>query len=407
MLQTQQMFMHYHIEDWYSSSSIANIYKAFDTQQSRSVLVKESLDNKTQKYFKREFQIFASIDHENLINAYDFLCNKYIILELVQGISLKQLLQKNNNLTLVDKVAIAHRISTTISIFHKAGLFHFNVKPHDIFLIKGYGLKFTGLGTGKAFEMLASNISVANSVVDEIAYTSPEQLTENMSIKSSIFSLGVLLYQLFSGTKESPFYAPNLHNCYHKIKEYSPPPLLSIVKTQDQSQKAALRLISEIIEKAIYKDPIQRWQNVEDITEQFLSIYQLILPSFRKSNFSPAESIDNNVQKKLAEIDSSFKLEEPSQENSPHSKSPKKNTQIVTPQKRISRLENIKQQQKEKKKGKWRRFFFFITISLLSSYSLNSNFKTNSVLYKKKQSLQYHNSRQTTKIPQEFYYGQR
>ncbi|MFD1436182.1 Stk1 family PASTA domain-containing Ser/Thr kinase [Kroppenstedtia eburnea] len=185
---------------------MAVVYKARDVLLNRHVAIKvlnESLSNDAEfvKRFSREAQAAASLSHPNVVNVYDVGQENhthYIVMELVEGPTLKEYIQQYSPLTPEEIVSIASQICDALAHAHENQIVHRDVKPHNILLGYNGRAKVTDFGIARA--STSSTITQAGSVMGSVHYFSPEQARGGLiGHKSDIYSLGVVLYEMVTG----------------------------------------------------------------------------------------------------------------------------------------------------------------------------------------------------------------
>ena len=277
-LQPLQMLRHYYIQSKLGSGGMGEVFRALDTKTQQTVAIKSMKFNSSEtsrNRFVREYKFLHSVSHENLIKAYDFFeegTKVYMVLEFVQGESLKEILEQKINIPLVDKVAIANKIARGIEILNTAGIIHRDIKPANIMISRHSGIvKILDLGLGKAVKQ-HTQLTMKNQVIGTAMYLSPEQTEGRVTKTSDIFALGIVMYQLFTGKEESPFHADNPFSCYVQVCSYHPPQISDIIKNSEHDQ--VYKELSRIVAKAMAKSPLQRWEHVKAVADRLEQIHQ-------------------------------------------------------------------------------------------------------------------------------------
>ena len=187
----------YEIIDKIGSGGMANVYKAIDRVLNRYVAVKVlkkefSTDENFVKKFWSEAQSAAGLTHANIVNVYDVAEDRglyYIVMELVEGITLKDYIQKKGKLTAKEVIGITMQVSSAMDAAHS-----------NIIISKEGKVKVTDFGIAKA----TSSNTISTNVMGSVHYTSPEQARGGFSdAKSDIYSLGITMYEMITG--ELPF----------------------------------------------------------------------------------------------------------------------------------------------------------------------------------------------------------
>ena len=187
---------------------MADVYKAVDRVLNRYVAVKVLKrefreDENFVKKFWSEAQSAAGLQHPNIVNVYDVAEDRglyYIVMELVEGITLKDYIQKKGKLTPKEVIGITLQVCAGIESAHSNQIIHRDVKPQNIIISKEGKVKVTDFGIAKA----TSSNTISTNVMGSVHYTSPEQARGGFSdAKSDIYSLGITMYEMITG--ELPF----------------------------------------------------------------------------------------------------------------------------------------------------------------------------------------------------------
>ena len=187
---------------------MADVYKAADRVLNRYVAVKVLKrefreDENFVKKFWSEAQSAAGLQHPNIVNVYDVAEDRglyYIVMELVEGITLKDYIQKKGKLTPKEVIGITLQVCAGIEAAHSNNIIHRDVKPQNIIISKEGKVKVTDFGIAKA----TSSNTISTNVMGSVHYTSPEQARGGFSdAKSDIYSLGITMYEMITG--ELPF----------------------------------------------------------------------------------------------------------------------------------------------------------------------------------------------------------
>lgn len=209
-MQGKKLGGRYEILGRIGGGGMAVVYKAIDSLLNRHVAIKvlnESLSNNSEfiRRFDREAQAAASLSHPNVVNVYDVGRDgytHYIVMELVDGPTLKQHILDNGPLPVDEAVHIAVQICDGLSHAHENKIVHRDIKPHNILIGSNGRVKVTDFGIARA--ATSSTITQTGSVMGSVHYFSPEQARGGVvGEKSDIYSLGIVLYEMLTG--ELPF----------------------------------------------------------------------------------------------------------------------------------------------------------------------------------------------------------
>ena len=198
----------YEIMNRIGTGGMADVYKAVDRVLRRYVAVKvlkrEFREDETfvQK-FRSEAQAAAGLSHPNIVNVYDVAEDRglyYIVMELVEGITLKEYIEKKGKLTPKEVIGITMQVCSGIDSAHSNNIIHRDIKPQNIMISKEGKVKVTDFGIAKA----TSSNTISTNAMGSVHYTSPEQARGGFSdAKSDIYSLGITMYEMITG--ELPF----------------------------------------------------------------------------------------------------------------------------------------------------------------------------------------------------------
>ncbi|MBO4396472.1 MAG: Stk1 family PASTA domain-containing Ser/Thr kinase [Eubacterium sp.] len=195
----------YEILEKVGTGGMADVYRAKDHRLNRSVALKilkteYSEDTKFVSKFRQEAQAVAAITHPNIVSVYDVGEEEgmhYIVMEFVDGITLKRYIEQKGKLKVKEAVGIALQIAAGLDAAHAHNIIHRDIKPQNILISRDGTAKVSDFGIAKA----ASSNTITANAMGSVHYISPEQARGGFSDeKSDIYSLGVTLYEMLSGT---------------------------------------------------------------------------------------------------------------------------------------------------------------------------------------------------------------
>ena len=264
----QKINERYEIVKSIGEGGMANVYLAQDTILERKVAVKVlrgdlSTDDKFIRRFQREAQSVSNLSHQNIVEVYDVGeedGNHYIVMEYIEGKTLKQLLKKRETLTLTEVIDIMTQLTDGIAHAHESYIIHRDIKPQNIMIEDNGLIKITDFGIAQALN--ATQLTQTNSVMGSVHYLPPEQASgKGSTIKSDIYSMGILMYELLTGNV--PFKGDNAVEIALKhMKDKIP----SIRK----QNPAIPQSIENILLKAAAKNPRNRYESARDMHEDFV-----------------------------------------------------------------------------------------------------------------------------------------
>lgn len=194
----------YEIISKIGTGGMSDVYKAKDYKLNRFVAVKvlkaEYAENRNfVAKFRVEAQSAAALMHPNIVNVYDVGDEQginYIVMELVEGITLKHYIEKKLRLSFKEAISIAIQVSMGLETAHENHVIHRDVKPQNIIISKEGKVKVTDFGIARA----ATSDTITSNVMGSVHYTSPEQARGGYSDeKSDIYSLGIVLFEMLTG----------------------------------------------------------------------------------------------------------------------------------------------------------------------------------------------------------------
>ncbi|MBR0173747.1 MAG: Stk1 family PASTA domain-containing Ser/Thr kinase [Lachnospiraceae bacterium] len=194
----------YEVLEKIGTGGMSDVYRAKDEKLSRMVAVKilkqefSENENFVQK-FRTEAQAAAGLMHPNIVNVYDVGDERgiyYIVMELVDGITLKRYIEEKNRLTVKEAVSISIQVAMGLEAAHNNNIIHRDIKPQNIIISKEGKVKVTDFGIAKA----ATSNTITSNVMGSVHYTSPEQARGGYSdAMSDIYSLGVTMFEMLTG----------------------------------------------------------------------------------------------------------------------------------------------------------------------------------------------------------------
>lgn len=195
----------YEVVEKVGTGGMADVYRAMDHRLNRDVAVKilkneYSEDTKFVTKFRQEAQAVACLSHPNVVAVYDVGEEQgmhFIVMEFVEGITLKSYIEKKGKLSVREAVGIGIQIASGLEAAHNSHIIHRDIKPQNILISRDGTAKVTDFGIAKA----ASSNTITASAMGSVHYISPEQARGGFSDeKSDVYSLGVTMYEMLSGT---------------------------------------------------------------------------------------------------------------------------------------------------------------------------------------------------------------
>lgn len=253
----------YEIMEKIGNGGMATVYKALDKILNRYVAIKILRDEFTTdeefiKRFNAEAQSAARLTHPNIVSIYDVGQEYnvyYIVMELIQGKTLKQIIDEDGFLSWKWSINIAIQIASALDMAHKNNIVHRDIKPHNIMITEDGIAKVTDFGIAKAVSN--STITAFGTTLGSVHYFSPEHARGGYTdAKSDLYSLGVVMYEMVTG--KVPFDADTPVSIALKHMQEEPEEPIKVNKNVPYA-------VNQIIMKALKKEPNNRYQNASEM----------------------------------------------------------------------------------------------------------------------------------------------
>jgi len=257
----------YRIEKVIGIGGMAIVFKATDLLMRRLVAVKIlkdeiAGDEPSVKRFINESKAVAMLSHPNIVNIYDVSVRdniKYIVMEFVDGITLKNYMRHREVLNLREIVSYTTQILRALDHAHKKGIIHRDIKPQNIMLLKNGAIKVMDFGIAKLPN--AETVTMTDKAIGTVYYISPEQVSGGqIDSRSDLYATGVMLYEMATGhlpfTAETPVSVALM-----QVNDMAVPP-----RQVNPQIPAGLE---QIILRAMEKEPEDRYQSAEEMLAHF------------------------------------------------------------------------------------------------------------------------------------------
>lgn len=256
----------YELIEKIGSGGMADVYKAKDILLDRIVAVKIlhssfAEDNDFIVRFRHEAQSAGKLSHPNIVGIYDVGCDgdvHYIVMEYVEGETLKQYIQNHPNIPIDTAVRIAIEIGYALEEAHANGIIHCDIKPHNVLLTKTGKVKVTDFGIARAIN--SSTVIDKQSILGSVHYLSPEQAAgDKITAKTDIYSLGIVLYEMlthhlpFEGETAVSIALQHMQGDIPRPTKYNP---------------AISPMLEECLLTALQRDPDKRYDTVSDFISE-------------------------------------------------------------------------------------------------------------------------------------------
>ncbi len=279
----------YEITEKIAQGGMSVVYKALDLNLNRydaiKVLNEEfTSDKEILERFKQEANAVAFLAHPNIVNIYNVGSEgniHYIVMEYVKGDTLKEIIRARGHLSNEETLNYSYQIARALESAHNSNIIHRDIKPQNIIITKDGLVKVTDFGIAKHSD--SSTITNSGKIIGSAHYFSPEQARGNMTDqRSDIYSLGITMYEMVTGSvpfdAESPITIALMH-----MQEALPSPRKLNPKVSDGLEKVIMR--------ATEKNPIERYQKIED----FMSDMRALMNGGQLSMDS-SSTINGNTQ---------------------------------------------------------------------------------------------------------------
>ena len=285
----------YEIQEIIGVGGMAVVYKAFDNQENRIVAIKilkeEFISNdEFVRRFKNESKAIAMLSHPNIVKVFDVSFGdliQYIVMEFIEGITLKEYIEREGSLRWKDAVYFTIQILKALQHAHDKGIVHRDVKPQNIMVLPDGTIKVTDFGIARFAR--SEQRTITDKAIGSVHYISPEQARgERTDEKADIYSVGVMLYEMLTG--QLPFQAESAVS-------------VAIMQLQRDPQKPSEingsipSGLEQITMHAMQKNPERRYQSAAEMLSD--------LAQFRKDpslTFEYTYFVDDSPTKFVPEV---------------------------------------------------------------------------------------------------------
>ena len=263
----------YHIDRAISTGGMSTIWLGRHREMGRQVVVKQlhpqlAQDSALVKRFEREAKILGGLHHQHIVDILDYFEHQgssYIVLEYIEGCSLKELLERRRPVPTVVAACIAGQVAQGLGYAHRQGIVHRDIKPANVMFTTSGVTKITDFGL--AFAKEALSITDPGTFFGTPAYLAPEQIRGHKGDdRSDLFALGVILYEMLAGT--NPFAGEGPSQSIDRILRHAPQRL-------SQLNPEVPPGIDELVGRLLEKEPDRRMQNAGEVAAA-LEPYQFI-----------------------------------------------------------------------------------------------------------------------------------
>src|SRR5512143_2569679 len=279
----------YQLLERYGSGGMAVVFRGRDTLLDRYVAIKVVRDEEARNanfdlQFQREARAAANLSHPNIVTVYDYGIENglpFIVMELVPGTNLKALLRKRGRFTVEEGIPLMVQACAGLGYAHRAGLVHCDVKPHNMLVTPDSRLKVTDFGIARAMATLNPG-EKTDIVWGSPQYYSPEQASGHVpSPASDVYSLGVVMYEMLTGTL--PFTGSSAEELAHLHLEAKPIPPSEYVPDIPSP-------LEDIILKVLSKEPSARYRTADQLGRVLMNFgTQRVTPAVAHAPTTPPQ----------------------------------------------------------------------------------------------------------------------
>jgi len=272
----------YRLEAELGSGGMGAVYRATDLTMRRPVAVKVirgidgvDIDDDVANRFLREAKNTARVQHEHIIEIYDFgrgeAGEMFLVMELLEGESLSARLRREPRLAPATGVHILRQMCAALHVAHASGIVHRDLKPANVVLIRRAGddqyVKVLDFGVAKSYAPdQETELTHRGMLIGTLEYMAPEQITgAGVDGRSDIYSLGVLMYRLFAG--RAPFLDATVPGLIHAHVNLLPAPMSELVP-------GIPRALDRVVLRCLAKRPEDRFGSMEELSRALLAALQ-------------------------------------------------------------------------------------------------------------------------------------
>ena len=290
----------YELREKIGAGGTAIVYKGQDLLLSRPVTIKilreeYANDEEFVRRFRQEAQGVAILSHGNIVSVYDVGYEDnmhYIVMEYVKGNNLKEYIKSKGALPLDEAINIMCQILDAIEYAHEHNIVHRDIKPHNILFAQDGRVKVTDFGIAVGMSDFTMTYNNPSRIMGSVQYISPEQVQgQSVNKKSDIYSLGVVLYEMLTGTLPFQGDSPINIAMQHVQGEIKPP---------HQLNTQVPVALSYIVMRAMRKNPDIRFASAKEMKESILSVAEGINTVYQPLPFEENNDINKFKAKKAA-----------------------------------------------------------------------------------------------------------
>ena len=260
----------YRLEDFVEKGGMAVVYRGRDLMLERDVAVKVlradySKDPAFRERFRQEAKAAANLTHSNIVTVHDFGFDDerlFIVMEYVPGTDLNSLLKKNGKYSISEGIPLLVQACKGLGYAHRAGLVHCDIKPHNFLVTPDGRVKVTDFGIARALASIKAD-EQRNVVWGSPQFFSPEQAAgKSPSPASDVYSLGVIMYQMFTG--QLPFLTKSSKELAKQHQHEKP-------QSPNELNEEIPEALNQIMLKVLSKEPSARYRTADQLGRVLLT----------------------------------------------------------------------------------------------------------------------------------------
>jgi len=270
---TERRLGEYKLIERIGEGGMGTVYKALHTKLGREValkvLPKGRIGNeRAVARFEREMKAIGVLDHPNIVRATDagnIRGTWFLVMELVEGLDLKEVVRRAGPLPIADACEIARQAALGLQCAHQHALVHRDVKPSNLMLTTAGQVKLLDLGLARfqAGHPAGDEMTATGQAIGTLDYMAPEQASNihSVDIRADIYSLGCTLFKLLTG--RAPFDDPRYDSTYKKMNAHVTQPPLSIARLRREIPKE----LAAVVNRMLDKDPVERHATPAEVAD--------------------------------------------------------------------------------------------------------------------------------------------
>jgi serine/threonine-protein kinase len=291
-------FGRYEILDKLGEGAMGVVYRARDNALGRTVALKMlsadlGAEDELHERFSREAEAIGRLNHPSIVTVYDLGESEghlYMAMELLEGDDLRQLIERQVDVPVADRVRILAQICDGLGYAHARGIVHRDIKPANILVTSSASAKILDFGLARVANK--ATITKRGVILGTPDYMAPEQaMGKTIDHRTDLFSAGSVFYEFL--TYQKPFKGKTLHAVLYQIISESPDPMLTV------NPELPARL-AVIVHRMLEKDPAKRYQSLEDVARDLREIHAQMRKAQARTSAGPSDDARGRAREHLA-----------------------------------------------------------------------------------------------------------